>query len=381
MNKKEWKKWLFWFSFAVAVIFVYKTIDSVSSIFGIFGNFFEVITPFFIGLLLAYILYIPCKKIESAFKKSKIKFFKNHSRGFGVFTTYLITILIIFISINFVMPNLITSVKDLLNNVPNYYNSALDYFNNLDEDSIFVKFNINEYIGQLQKIDIFKELLKWIDVENINSYIKGIVGATSIIFDAFVTIVISVYMLVERNDIKSFLVNLSKAIFSKKTNDSIARYFRKTNSIFFSYISGQLIDAVVVGIITGIAMSLMQVKYGALLGFMIGLFNIIPYFGAIFGVILAIIITIFTGGFAKAIGVGIIIIILQQIDANIINPKILGSSLNLSPILVIFGVTVGGHYFGVMGMFLGVPVIAFSKLLLNDFINFRNEKKKIEDNV
>lgn len=375
MNKKEWRKWLYWFSFAVAVIAVYKVISSVSSIFGIFGNFFQVIAPFFMALLLAYILYMPCKGIENALKSSKKKFLDKHSRGLSVFLTYLITFLTIFIIINFVIPNVVTSIKDLIANVPNYYNSALEYLDNLEEDSILAKLKVNEYIKELQEIDILTEAVKWIDLENINSYIQGIVGATKFVFDLFVTVVVSVYMLLERSDIKSFLVNLSGAIFSKKTNESISTYFRKTNSIFFSYISGQIIDAVVVGFIIGIALSIMKVKYGILLGFLVGLFNIIPYFGAIFAVCLTILITIFTGGIAKAIVVGIIIVVLQQIDANIINPKILGTSLNLSPILVIFAVSVGGSYFGVLGMFLGVPAVAFIKLLLTNFIEYRNKKR------
>lgn len=375
MNKKEWKKWLYWFSFAVAVIAVYKVISSVSSIFGVFGSFFQIIAPFLMALLLAYILYIPCKGIENALKTSKMKFFDRHSRGLSVFLTYLITFLTIFIIINFVIPNVVTSVKDLISNIPNYYNSTLEYLDKLEEDSILSKLNINKYIKQLQEVDILTEAVKWIDFENINSYIQGIVGATKFVFDLFVTVVVSVYMLLERDDIKSFLTNLSGAIFSKKANESIARYFRKTNSIFFSYISGQIIDAVVVGFIIGIALTIMKVKYGILLGFLVGLFNIIPYFGAIFAVALTIIITIFTGGIAKAIAVGIVIIVLQQIDANIINPKILGTSLNLSPILVIFAVSVGGSYFGVLGMFLGVPAIAFIKLLVTNFIEYRNKKK------
>ena len=247
--------------------------------------------------------------------------------------------------------------------------------NNVDEESVFSKLNVKEYVEQLQQIDIIKEIVKWIDLENINSYIQGIVGTTGIIFDAFVTIVVSVYMLLERDQIKGFFAKLSEVIFSKKVNDSLVKYFRKTNSIFFSYISGQIIDAVVVGIIIGIALTLMKVKYGILLGFLVGLFNIIPYFGAIFAVVLTIIITIFTGGITKAIAVAVVIIVLQQIDANIINPKILGTSLNLSPILVIFSVTVGGSYFGVLGMFLGVPAIAFIKLLITNFIEYRTKIK------
>jgi predicted PurR-regulated permease PerM len=377
MNSKEWKKWLFWFSFAVASIIVYKTIDSVGIIFTALGNLFKLLMPFLMALLTAYILYIPCKKIEIAIKKTKLKFLNKHARGFGVLSVYLIAILLIFIIINFILPSLATSIKDLANNLPNYYNSAINYFSNLDDDSVLAKLDLSESIKKLREINITEEILKWFSVENITQYIKGIVGITGIVFDAFVTIVVSIYMLLERDDIKSFLSNLSNAMFDKKTNEMIARYYKKTNSIFFSYIAGQLLDAFVVGIITGVAMSIMRVKYAVLLGFMIGLFNIIPYFGAIVAVVISIIITIFTGGFAQAVWVAVVVIALQQIDANIINPKILGNSLNLSPILVIFAVTVGGTYFGVLGMFLGVPVIAFFKLLIDDFIEIKNKKKKL----
>ena len=127
-------------------------------------------------------------------------------------------------------------------------------------------------------------------------------------------------------------------------------------------------------------MSLLGVKYAVLLGFFIGLLNLIPYFGAIFAVAISAIITLVTGGLAQAIWMLVIVIILQQIDANIINPKIVGGSLKLSPLLVIFAVTVGGAYFGILGMFLGAPVAAVIKLLLTDFVNYRLEQKLQEIN-
>ena len=236
--------------------------------------------------------------------------------------------------------------------------------------------NIKEYVSSLQEIRIEKEIIKWINLENLSSYIQGIVGATNVIFDAFVTFVVSIYMLLERSDIKSFLHNLSKVIFDKKTNDTIAKYYNKTNSIFFTFITSQIIDAFIVGIVISIVMNLMNVKYAVLLGFIIGLFNVIPYFGAIVAVIFAVIITGFTGGITQALLVGVVITALQQIDANVINPRILGTSLNLSPILVIFSVTCGGAYFGPLGMFLGVPVCAFLKLIILDFIKYENDKKE-----
>ena len=120
----------------------------------------------------------------------------------------------------------------------------------------------------------------------------------------------------------------------------------------------------------------MGVKYAILLGVMIGLFNLIPYFGAIIGVGIALIITLLTGGFTQAIWTGIVVIILQQVDANIINPKIVGNSLTVSPLLVIFSVTVGGAYFGFVGMLLAVPVAAVIKIVAGDCLDYLNSKKK-----
>ena len=158
----------------------------------------------------------------------------------------------------------------------------------------------------------------------------------------------------------------------KKRYKKISEYVHNSNYIFFKFISGQLIDAVVVGILVTVAMSIIGVKYSILLGFMIGLFNIIPYFGAIVAVGLSILITVITGGLSKAFWMALIVIILQQIDANIINPKIIGGSLSISPLLVIFSVTVGGAYFGVLGMFLAVPIFTVIKLLIEEYIEYKS---------
>ena len=128
-----------------------------------------------------------------------------------------------------------------------------------------------------------------------------------------------------------------------------------------------------------IAMSIMGVKYAVLLGFMIGIFNLIPYVGAIVGVAVALLITLLTGGLSQTIWTGIVVIILQQIDANVINPKIVGSSLRLSPLLVIFAITIGGAYFGIFGMFLAVPVATVLKIFVSEYLNFKN-KSKVELN-
>ena len=364
-------KWLYWFSLALAIIMVYKLLDNFTQIGTFLSNLIGILMPFIMGALIGYILYIPCKNIEECFKKTKSKFLRKRARGLSIISVYLIIVLILFILINVILPPIIASISDLLGNLPGYYKSLARTLNNLPEDSFWVKINAKEMINNISKIDF----AKYLSMENITGYIKGLVSVASGIFDIFVTVVISVYALRDREKIIEFFKRVIATVFKKENDVTITKYFERTNTIFFNFISGQLLDAVIVGIVTTIAMWIMRIEYATLLGFLIGVFNLIPFFGAIVAVGIAIFITICTGGLGKAIWLAIVIIILQQIDANIINPKIIGDKLKISPILVIFSVTVAGAYFGVLGMFLAVPIAAMLKLALNDYIDIKAKEE------
>lgn len=375
-NKRKLTKWLYWFLFAVAVILVYKTLDNFSAIGNWIKNFLDVLMPFIVGLLIAYLLYIPCRKIESIYKKSKkLKFIKKRARGLSILTVYIIVLIILIIAINYLLPIVSSSIIDLVSNIQVYYNSLITNIDNLPEDSILKNEIVFDVIESIKNID----LKQFVNMDKLAEYAKGVINVAGKIFDFFVAIIVSVYLLLERKQILEFIKKLGKAIFKERTYNNFGKYFDRTNNIFFNFLAGQLLDGIVIAIITSIAMSIMGVKYAVLLGVMIGVFNLIPYFGAIIAVILAALITLLTGGFWQALVMVIVVTILQQIDANIINPKILGNSLKISPLLVIFAVSLGGAYFGFWGMFLSVPVIAVLKLLITDFIEYKNKEKSIED--
>ena len=373
--KKNLSKWMYYFLLGAAIIIVYKFFDNFTAIGGAIGKFFNVIAPFMAGALLAYLLYIPASRIEKMFSKSKRKLIKKKSRGLSVFVTYILAILVIILLVNVILPVVIDSVIELVNNFQGYWNTAIEKLNALPEDSILKSQQVEEAIKSIgdaiQNID-FKQ---YVSTERITGYIKSVLGVASGIFDVFVSIVVSVYILLQRNQIYGFFNKLTMVMFDKKTCDKIGEYIDSTNKIFFKFISSQVIDGIIVGILVTIAMSIIGVKYAVLLGFMIGLFNIIPYFGAIIAVAISILITLITGGISQTLIMAIVVIVLQQIDSNIINPKIIGNSLEISPLLVIFAVTVGGAYFGVLGMFLAVPVAAVLKILINDWLQFKNNKK------
>ena len=360
-EKNDIKLWLFWFSLAVAIIAAYNILGNLAGVAQIIGSILGAIMPFCIGLLIAYILYMPCRSIETLFKKSKKKSFVNkHARGLSILTTYIIALIVIVIILNVIIPIVVQSLSDLFTNLPGYYNSVTEKINELPEDNILRSEKATEIINNIKNID-FTALF---NMERIQQYIKSFISAM-------------VYILAQRNAIIRFLSKFTKAVASKNAYEKIKKYFMKSNSVFFKFLTSQVLDAILVGVLVSVALSILQVKYAVLLGFMIGLFNLIPYFGAIVAVVIAILITVLTGGIGKALLMTVVVVILQQIDANIINPKIVGDSLEISQLLVIFAVTLGGAYFGVIGMFLAVPVATVIKLVIEDFIEEREKSKGI----
>lgn len=363
-------RWFFYASLGVFLIIVYKFLDNFTGIGQWIANLFGILAPFLVAILISYVLYIPCKKIQSFLKKKKLK----HTRGLSITIVYILLGILIFLMFKFIIPAVVNSIIDLVSNAQNYYNAITT--NEIEASwAPFVKDNIlKPIVDYIQKID-FQSLLTF---EKLQEYVVSAVGIIKGLLNVFIAFICSVYILAEHENITSFIKRLAKAIMSEKGYLKFDKYFTEGNQIFFRFISSQVIDGFVVAIMMSIALSIMKVKYAVLLGFLIGIFNLIPYFGAIAGVAIATIITILTGGWKQAIIMLIVIITLQQIDANIINPRITGSRLNVSPLLVIFSVTLIGAYFGIIGMFVAVPVVALVKLMINDYIDNKEEERKLK---
>lgn len=375
--KQGWKKRISWLVIAIIVVFFYKMLDNFSNIQEWFVSFMKILKPFMVGLLLSYILYIPCKKIECLLNKSKIKIIAKKSRGLSVVLTYILLVLILIVVINCIFPILKESFIELFNNIPNYYDIIVNKISEIPQDSFLNNDTVKDVISEVQNVDV----KQFININNgkIVEYAKNLINVFLGLFDLFVATVVSVYILLQRTTIINFLRKLTRAIFKKETFDAIDKYFIRANQVFFTFITSQLLDAIIVGILTTVAMIILKVKYAFLLGFLIGLFNMIPYIGAIVAVAIGIVITLITGGIGQTVIMGIVVVILQQIDANIINPKIIGSSLEVSPLLVIFAITIGGAYFGIIGMFLAVPIAVVIKTVLEDYVDAKNKQRDEEE--
>ena len=367
-------KWFYWFTLGVALLIAHALLSNVAGIYTFLSRLALVLMPFFIAIIISFLFFKPASSLEKLLRE-KLKM-SRAARPVSILIVYVIFgVLVYLFAINLYNP-IKESVLELANNVPGYLNQAKDFIEQNKDNEILAAINIDKIIAKVNNFDISE----FLGPEKIIEYLEKVKGIFTTILDIFVVIVLSVYVLLKRGNIKDYLKKFGKAMFDKDRYLKYGTYFLNSVRIISNFISCQLLDGCIIAILATIAMSIIGVKYSVLLGIFIGLFNLIPFYGAIIAIGISILITIFTGGLQQAIIMGLVIIIIQQIDANIINPKILGDGLDVNPILVITSVTIGGEFFGIFGMFIAVPVAAIIKMILTDYFDERIAyKKKFKD--
>lgn len=371
--ENNWRKWFPVFIMGVLLIICYKTLDNIAELGEAINHFFSIVSPFLLSVLIVYFLYIPCKKLEEFFKKSKVQWVSKGARGIGVGIVYLVIVILIGLFITFVLPVLALSILDLIGSIPDYLRALVNLVNKLPDYSFLENFDIKENLNNF----VNNSLNILLDPTRVDRFMNGIFGFVSGIFDLIISLVVSLYILLDRENIKAFFENLGQTLFKPKTNNKIKRYLVQVNKVLFTFIGSKGIDSMINIVVITSLMLLFNVKYGFLLGIMCGAANFIPYLGTLIAVIIAGAITFITGGLAQALTILLALIIFQQIDANFIEPKIMGSTLKISPLIVILSVIIGGAYFGLFGMFLGVPIATILKQIILEYI----ESKKMEESI
>jgi len=369
----ERAKWLPICVIAVLLMIVYKTIDNISQVTSAIAGFFWVISPLIYGLLFAYFLYTPHRVVEKFFSKAKIKFIAKRARGISTFVIFILLIVIIALISIFVMPILVNSVIDLVNSVPAYFDYIIDYLDSFPENSIWANLNISSTLR-----DSSGDFLnQYLNPAGIEQAARGVISFASEIFSVLLGLIVSLYLLLEREKIVEFFKSLSNALIkNEKVRGKINNYFVRVNKILFTFIASKGLDSVINFVVVTSILLIFQVPYALLLGLMAALFNFIPYLGSLIAVILICLITLITGGLGKALQVLVPLFIFQQMDGNYIEPKIMKTSLKISPILVIVAVLAGGAYFGIIGMFLAVPVVVIFKQILIEYIGDTEEEEE-----
>lgn len=357
------------FVFCIAVIAVYKTFDNLRYITQYIGTIFAALKPFIIAFVIAYILNMPAKRLKRIFEKSGNNFVKRCSHGISILIVYLAALLVLAVLMWLIIPAMVQNLIDLIQNVGTYANSLANFINS---SRIAQRLN-------LQSVDFSKTVemvLSSFDMAQLQTYAKGVVNFTSGFMNVIVAFIASIYMLLDKVRLQNLFIRLLNSFFRDKTVGTVTLHARRINEVFTNYIYSRLSCSIIMAIICSVVLSIMGVKYALILGIFIGLMDMIPYFGSIISCVIAIFITFITGGFWQGFWTGVVLLILQQFDGNVLGPKIMGNSLEMRPLWIIFAISVGGSLFGFIGMLISVPIFAIIRIILSDYITTREERAK-----
>lgn len=376
---KQLSMWIAAFIFVASVLIFKELVTKIPAVFSAIGSFLQIISPFIAGFIIAFILYVPCNKIEKLFKKvKKPVFFSKHARGISVLIVYLACIAIIVTAIALIIPWLVRSLMSLYDNRDSYYESVVNFVNaRCDENGKF--FGFFDPTSVLENMNP-STWLGDINLEKLAAVADGVYKFGGALVDTVLAIFSSVYMLLSREALISSVGRFFAIFLKRRSVSAIKQYLCKISNVFYSYLYSTLIDALIVAVLCTVAFFILRVDNAPIFGFLVGVSNLVPYFGAIIaGAVVAVFVAVTKGWLAAIITVACILVI-QQIDCNILQPRIIGKSVGLRPIYTLIAITVGGGLCGIGGVLLGVPVFATFAMLLNDLFE-RHQLKLAEEEM
>lgn len=386
MNKKYTTIAVYAFLVIAAAITFFFVISEHSVVGRMAGTFFGLMTPFIYGAALAYVLNPVLNWLE---KKVFPKVFgdrvsKRSRRGLGVLLTFLFGCAVVALFLAVLIPQIIESIDNLAQSIYAFLPQAQNFLNDL-----IAQYGTNEML-----VDVLSML--GVDISDPSMALQrlatrsytfltqvlpnlfgGVMRFTSGLLDVVVGIIIAIYLLLSKEVFYAQVKKLLFAFFPRRVAQATLNLTHDSNTIFCGFISGKILDSAIIGVLCFIGCSVLQMPYTVLVSFIVGVTNVIPYFGPFIGAIPSIFIIMIADPL-KSLVFAVFVLILQQLDGNIIGPKILGDSTGLSAFWVIFAVTFFGGLFGFVGMLIGVPTFAVIYALVRNFAEFKLGKKGLK---
>lgn len=382
--KLQFKRGMTYFLVIVACILVYFAMLRIEAISNTFSKILDILKPVLYGCLIAYFLNPIVRKVDQYLvpaleknMKNKEKA-KNLSRSIGVAAAVVVMIAVVTALINMMIPELINSIRNLIFTLPSQINQLVKQVNNikLDDSTMtsMLKNAMNEASTSLQNW-IRTDLLNKVN-ELMTHLTVGLYTLVMEMFHAVVGVIVSVYILFGKEKFISQSKKATYAIFPAERANLFIHIAVKTNEIFGGFIIGKMIDSIIIGILCFVGTSILNMPYAMLVSVIVGVTNVIPFFGPYIGAIPSAILIALTNP-VKGIYFLIFILLLQQFDGNILGPKILGNSTGLSAFWVIVSILLGGGLFGIVGMLFGVPTFAVIYYVIKLLVDNKLEKKEL----
>lgn len=354
----------------IAIIFL--MIANWGVVLAVIGKFLTILMPFILGFFFACFINPLVKRVHSLLNRMKPGKGAKIKKAFSVIISYVVVIGVITVLLIYIIPQIKESIGELGNTIQDGYQYMITHQKELNEKIPFIGLGGGiEYIKEFAYKKIMSngsEILPYV------YHVSSSLLTTS--YNVLMGLVISIYIILDMKKLKRSARKVVYALSPKKKEQEVWQTMKQCSHIFNGFLIGKMIDSLIIGILCLIAMSILKLPYALLLSLIVCITNMIPYFGPIIGAIPGVMIYLFID-IRYAFIFTLMILILQQFDGLYLGPKILGDQTGIKPLWVIFGITVGGAYFGVMGMFLGVPVVAVIMYLLQLFLDKKLKKKNI----
>lgn len=378
LNKKNVKIILLIISASILLLWGLNHLDFVLSII---GGAFSVIAPFIVGLCLAFIFNVLLRPLEGLWdkifkKKKKTKFILKLKRPVCLVLSILIIMAVIFILLFMIIPEITRTVSTIASSVPSYLERMEAWWIQLKE--LLEHYSIVLPAFDLDFNKIAETLTNFLKTSGLINKTVDITGSIfSGIFNMVLGLVFSIYILASKEKLGANTKKTLLAFLPKEKVEKAVDLAALSNKTFTNFITGQLTEAVIIGILCFIGMLIFRMPYALTISVLVAFTALIPVFGAFIGTAIGAFLILMVEPI-KALWFIIFIIVLQQIEGNLIYPKVVGKSVGLPGIWVIIAVTVGSGLFGVLGMLLSVPVVSVLYTVIKEFINKRLKLKKIK---
>lgn len=382
--KTYFMKGFTYFLVIVACIMCYFAFLRIDDIAKFLKEVATILQPIIMGLVFAYLLNPMVKMIERNLipvldeKIKNEKKVRSLARNIGVFTSILITLAVVVLLLNMVLPELYESIRDMIISLPGQMNDAMEYLeaHAIKDSAISGTLNtVLENAAASLETWLRTDLISQVN-QMMSSLTSGVISFFETLFNIVIGLIVSVYVLTSKEKFIGQCKKATYALFQKDRANLILQVTRKSNEIFGGFVIGKIIDSIIIGIICFVVLSLLKMPYTLLVSVVVGVTNVIPFFGPFIGAIPSIILILLAEPI-KGLYFMIFILLLQQFDGNILGPKILGNSTGLSAFWVVFSILLGGGMFGFVGMVMGVPTFAVFYYLVEMFLNQKLQKKKL----
>lgn len=360
------------------LIILYFILLNIKYVINTFGSILSILSPFFIAFGIAFILNLPMKLFENNvfnfLDNQKSSYVKNLKRPLSILATFISVIGLIIALGLFVIPQLSSSVSTLLDAIPDYARSFEDLVNSF--------FSSTELLQNLYNtlITTWKDLLQFI-AGFLTASLTGILSTTLLLTNHVVnfvlSIVLAIYMLASKETLIHHCKKLLYALANKSLADKIIKLANLSNITFSKFVTGQCIEAIILGVLCFIGMTIFSMPYALLISVLIGITALIPVFGAFIGTIPAVFLILIINPI-QALWFIVFILVLQQIEGNVIYPKVVGNSIGLPAIWVMMSMLVGGSTLGLLGMLIGIPVFSVLYQLVKHYANKKLDNKGIK---